>query len=292
MMSCAVPASDAHLNVDGGPAIVTYSADLPEGVRSRSATLLDGAFWSVGADALPQARMEAGALQASLATPEAVFLIHGTMYDPTAPGLANPHLTLFVALRSMLGAGADATIGLGWNSVSFTPGNLWAAWRRGHVTWYGLAAERAGAAAARLSDVLSGHGSGYALVCHSIGCHIAWRAAAASGNPPKRMLMLSPDTDYAALEDWALAHGVDVLHVTAERDAVLPLSRFARRNRSFRPRPDQNGYRMHVVDVDAHLPAHPRISVRYANPRRFGDHMAVTQLPHLAPLYRDFLQGR
>ena len=104
--------------------------------------------------------------------------------------------------------------------------------------------------------------------------------------------MLSPDTDYSELQAWALERKVDVLHVTAAQDAVLPFSRFAGRNRGFVPRPGQDRYRMHVVDVDTYLPSARRISLQYSNARRFGDHMAVTELPHLTPLYREFVLGR
>ena len=211
------------------------------------------------------------------------------MYDPRDPGLGNPHLTLYVALRSMLGDGGGPIVGTGWNSVLFTPGNLLTAWRNGDATWYGLATRRAAKAAQQLRRVLGSRRSRYSVVCHSIGCHIAWQAVVNAETPPDRFLMLSPDTDYTALQDWSQRRGVDVLHVTAAEDAVLPFSRFARRNRGFAPRPGQDRYRMHVVDVDEYLPHSRRISFEYTNPRRFGDHMAVTELPHLIPLYRAFL---
>lgn len=292
LTSCTVPALDPAAVPGENERIRTIAATVPEPIRARSFDILDGAFWSIGSDALPTVQIDTAEVQAKSDARGAVFLIHGTMYDPRDPGLGNPHLTLYVALRSMFGDGVGPIVGMGWNSISFTLGNLLTAWRNGHATWYGLATRRAAEAVEQLHDAFAARRSRYSVVCHSIGCHVAWQAVVDAKHPPDRLLMLSPDTDYAALQDWALERDVEVLHVTASQDVVLTFSQFARRNRGFVPRPGQDRYRMHVVDVDTYLPSVRRISFRYTNPRRFGDHMAVTELPHLIPLYRRFLLGQ
>ena len=280
--------TDARMEM---PPLLTFSESVPEEIRARSFDILENEFWTIGSNALPDAKIDIDELSKKIEITDAVFLIHGSMYDPRDPILGNPHLTLFVALRSLIRDTALPFLGIGWNSVSFTPRNLLRAWTNGHTTWYGLTTQHANEATAKLRALLANRRSTYSLVCHSVGCDIAWNAIAKAEKPPNRILMLSPDTDYGALQAWALDRRVKVLHVTAAKDAILPLSRFATRNRGFTPKKGQDLYRIHTVDVDRYLPNISRLSFTYTNPRRFGDHMAVTEIQQLSTLYRAFLEG-
>ncbi|WP_282610821.1 alpha/beta hydrolase [Pelagibius sp. Alg239-R121] len=216
-------------------------------------------------------------------------MVHGTMYDPEGDGLNNPHLTIYEVLRNAF-APFESISGIGWPSVSFTPGNLFEAWFKGHLTWYGLAVRNARLVSPPLSRLLSSLDGPYAIVCHSIGCDIARHAVSSAQRQPARILLINPDTDYAAFQEWSIAHGIPTLHVAAKRDSVLRFSQYARKNSKFQVAPRQDFYSMETINFDQFLPDGQRDSFSYGNPRRLWDHMASLEVPELWLRYREFLK--
>lgn len=266
-----------------------FVTTLSDEYRARSVNIIDGSFFEVDPTGKSSEPTNIATVKQRLGTGYKVIMVHGTMYDPEGDGLSNPHLTIFEVLRNAF-APFENVSGIGWTSVSFTPGNLFEAWFKGHLTWYGLAVRNAGLVSTPLSQLLSSLEGPYAIVCHSIGCDIARHALRSADTRPERILLINPDTDYAAFQDWSIAQAVPTLHVAAKRDSVLRLSQYARRNSDFHVRPDQSLYAMETIDFDQFLPDAPRDSFRYGNPRRLWDHMASLEVPELWPRYREFLK--
>ncbi len=262
---------------------------LSDEYRARSVNIMDGSFFDVDPTGKSSDPIDVETVKQRLGTGYKIIMVHGTMYDPEGDGLSNPHLTVFEVLQNAL-APFESVSGIGWPSVSFTPGNLFEAWFNGHLTWYGLAVRNAKLVSPPLSRLLSSLEGPYAIVCHSIGCDIALHALNTSETRPERILLINPDTDYAAFQDWSIAQGIPTLHVAAKRDSVLRLSRYARKNSKFQVARGQDNYAMETIDFDQFLPDARRDSFSYGNPRRLWDHMASLEVPELWPRYRDFLK--
>jgi len=265
-----------------------FVATLPEAYRTQSMNLSEGRFLAIDSSGKSSHDMPLRDMLDRFGRGYRIILVHGTMYNPEGNLLANPHLTIYEVMRQHLSR-FDNISGIGWDSVSFTLTNLVEAWRNRRWTWYGLTDLNATRAAASLSDLVSGLRGPYALVCHSIGCDMVRQALSKSATKPSRILMLSPDTDYAAIYAWSVENRVPTRHVVAKRDTVLRFSRHAQRNAAFSPDPDQPYYRREIVDIDAFVRDEPRLSSDYGNVRRYLDHMAVLELSALWPGYVDFL---
>lgn len=265
-----------------------FTERLPDNYRRNSFNIVDGRIYEISQEGLSKTPVSPDQFQARLGEGRRVIMIHGTMYDPDAPGLANPHLTIFQAIRAQVGDRAVLS-GIGWPSAPFTARNLGLAWGKGRLSWYGLAIENADETVQTLSGRMPDGSAQYSFICHSIGCDIVRQLVREAGARPEHVLMLAPDTDYADMSRWAQETGTPVLQVNASRDGVLGFGRYAGRNRNFAP-PQNNGpYRSVLVDVDHYLPGLARYSADYVNPRRYLDHMAPIEIPELWPNYLQFL---
>ena len=265
-----------------------FTENLPEEYRRSSFNIVGGEVFEITPSGLSKARLDPARAGARLGDSRRIIAVHGTMYDPDAPGLDNPHLTVFQVIRAQLG-GRAALTGIGWPSAPFSAENLGAAWGRGRLGWYGLAQENAEDTAAPLAAVLAQSRVPYDVICHSLGCDILRRLLRDGRAHPRRVLMLAPDTDYADMARWSRETGTPVLQVTASRDGVLGLGRYARENRDFAPPRRDGPYRAILIDVDHYLPEGARFSADYLNARRYLDHMAVLEIPELWPHYLEFL---
>ena len=265
-----------------------FSAELPEEYQRHSFNIVQGQIHEIGPAGLSAARIGPADAAARLGESRRIILIHGTMYDPDAAGLDNPHLTVFQVIRAQVGDRA-ALSGIGWPSAPFSAKNLGAAWGKGRLGWYGLAQENALATEAPLAEMLAQTRAPYDVICHSLGCDILRRLVRAGHARPGRVLMLAPDTDYADMARWSRETGTPILQVTASRDGVLGFGQYARRNRDFTPPGTDGPYRTILIDVDHYLPGGARLSRDYENPRRYLDHMAPLEIPELWPVYLEFL---
>lgn len=265
-----------------------FTETLPEEYRRGSFNIVGGKVFEITASGLSKAAMDPARAGARLGEGRRIIAIHGTMYDPEAPGLDNPHLTIFQVIRARLGDRAALT-GIGWPSAPFSAENLGAAWGKGRLGWYGLAQENASDTAAPLAAILAQTRAPYDVICHSLGCDILRRLLREGRAHPRRVLMLAPDTDYADMARWSRETGTPVLQVSAARDGILGFGQYAKANRDHAPPRRDGPYRAILIDVDHYLPGQARFSADYLNARRYLDHMAVLEIPELWPHYLKFL---
>ena len=265
-----------------------FAATLPEPYRSHSFNLRDRDAYAIDRFGRSTGPTGAEAMARAAEGGYRIVFVHGSMYNPEGDALENPHLTIYEVMRRQLD-GIGRHTGIGWDSVSFTPATLLEAWRQGQATWYGLTFANARREAPTLARYFSALDAPYAIVCHSIGCEMVRQALSVASTRPARILMLSPDTDYAAFEAWSVRNVVPTLHAVARRDGVLRFSRWARRNAAFTPSADQSTYVLKRFAIDEFAPGRPRFSTDYANPRRFLDHMAALEVDALWDHYRAFL---
>lgn len=263
-----------------------YASQLEDAYQRVSFNITDSGINSVDAFGRSVDAIAPAAVFARLDSDYPVFLVHGTMYDTTENDIYQPHLTVYEVLRRHLGDEFQAT-GVGWRSVPFTLGNLFRSWGKGHWSWYGLTAERAAERSKTLAQVFAGADRPFAVICHSIGCEVAFRALAAAPTTVRRVLMLSPDTDFGAVRAWAQESRTRVMHVVASGDRMLGLSQYAKVNKTFDVSANDIFYRYLEVQPEKLLPDGRRVSAAYANPRRYWDHMAPLELD---AYWRDYLK--
>ncbi|HRM73294.1 MAG TPA: hypothetical protein PLI13_01105 [Paracoccus sp. (in: a-proteobacteria)] len=107
-----------------------FTENLPEEYRRSSFNIVGGEVFEITPSGLSKARLDPARAGARLGDSRRIIAVHGTMYDPDAPGLDNPHLTVFQVIRAQLG-GRAALTGIGWPSAPFSAENLGAAWAGG-----------------------------------------------------------------------------------------------------------------------------------------------------------------
>ncbi|MFK8033779.1 MAG: hypothetical protein AB8B94_06500 [Hyphomicrobiales bacterium] len=267
-----------------------FSESVPEHYRNQSFNIDGSAFHTITAKGLSNIATTSGAMAARISTGTPVVVLHGSNYDIEKTGLDNPHLTIYEVLRTMLKQEDQySLVGIGWSSVRFTPRNFIEAWSEGLPSPYSLTLRNTAAVVDGLETYLPQIRGPYNLVCHSIGCDILSKALARIDNLPDRILMLSPDTSYKTIHDWAVHNKVSTLHLDAKNDGSLVFSKHAKENSGFVPALDQNTYFRRIVDVEKYAPEWSRSNTVYGNPRRYWDHMATLELQQLWPCYVSFL---
>ena len=80
-----------------------FTAVLPGEYRRHSFNIVQGQIHEIGPAGLSAAQIGPAEAAARLGEKRRIILIHGTMYDPDAPGLDNPHLTVFQVIRAQVG---------------------------------------------------------------------------------------------------------------------------------------------------------------------------------------------
>ena len=100
---------------DENPALTEswkFTENLPEEYRRGSFNIVGGEVFEITPSGLSKAPLDPARAGARLGDSRRIIAVHGTMYDPDAPGLDNPHLTVFQVIRAQLD-GRAALTGIG-----------------------------------------------------------------------------------------------------------------------------------------------------------------------------------